>query len=141
MRSNSEAPHATASRAESPRSAPRPTRAARRRAPCALGSSLGLLAALGSGCAPEGPSTVCTSSPAQTWIVRELQFAREVEGPGRVAEGFDLDALNGQTCRIRDYTAPDGRGGIDNQLAALLPLIEMQDELALPEIIYQAGLL
>jgi len=58
--------------------------------------------------------------------VRELQFAREVEGPGRVAEGFDLDALNGQTCRIRDYTAPDGRGGIDNQLAALLPLIEMQ---------------
>lgn len=80
------------------------------------------------GCAQETPCDPSTydASPREVWIVRELAFVREVEGPGRIADGFDLDGRNGLTCRIRDYNAPDGRLGIDNQLAALLPIVEMQ---------------
>lgn len=69
------------------------------------------------------PNLVCAPSPRETWIVRELAFVR---ADRRVADGFDLDDRVGGTCGIRDFTAPDGRTGIDNQLAELLPLVESQ---------------
>jgi hypothetical protein len=100
-------------------------RALRRAARAGLLALAPLVAPVLASCGAEPPA-VCAETPRQVWIVRELAFARQVEGPGRVAEGFDLDGVNGVTCRIRDYTAPDGREGIDNQLAAVLPLVESQ---------------
>ena len=82
--------------------------------------SLGL--SLAAGCETEPPA-ICSSTPTETWIVRELSFVR---AEGRIADGFDLDGRVAGTCRIPDFTAPDGRVGIDNQLADLLPLIESQ---------------
>ena len=84
-------------------------------------ASLLLVLAL-TACAAE-PAPVCTEAPTEVWIVRELSFAR---AEGFTAEGFDLDGRVSGTCRVRDFTAPDGRTGIDNQLAALLPLVEEQ---------------
>jgi hypothetical protein len=85
--------------------------------PLALGGCL-------ASCAPEtsGPAT-CSETPNEVWVVRELAFAR---AEGRVAEGFDLDGLLGRTCGIVDFVSPGGQTGIDNQLAALIPLIESQ---------------
>lgn len=95
-----------------------------------------LLALAGvAGCAAEPPA-VCSSTPTETWIVRELAFVR---AEGRVADGFDLDGRLAGTCRIPDFTAPDGRTGIDNQLADLLPLIESQlGGLALDSLVQNA---
>lgn len=86
--------------------------------------ALAIVAGLG-GCVASAPApnAVCASAPRETWIVRELMFVR---AEGRVAGGFDLDARQGGTCGIRDFVAPDGTLGIDNQLAALLPLVEAQ---------------
>lgn len=92
------------------------------RALLALALALGLASA---GCvaAPPPPNAVCAATPRETWIVRELAFVRADD---RIADGFDLDDMVGGTCRVRDFVAPDGRTGIDNQLAALLPLVESQ---------------
>lgn len=60
-------------------------------------------------------------------------FAQQLEqptenGPG-VAEGLNLDDANGvgddaATCYKKDFDGPDGRKGVDNQFAVLLPLIK-----------------
>jgi hypothetical protein len=57
------------------------------------------------------------------WLIDSLQFGR-IES--NVSEGFDLDDLIGVQCARRDYTDPDGRRGIDNALAGLLPVVEAQ---------------
>lgn len=60
------------------------------------------------------------------YLVQQLVFFTEEDG---VVEGLDLDgavtARGGETgCGKADFVAPDGREGIDNQLARLLPLIQ-----------------
>lgn len=60
-------------------------------------------------------------------VLSSLAFA-EVTDDGTVA-GFDLDdtvSASGDmaSCGHRDFAAPDGRAGIDNQLASLWPTIE-----------------
>jgi len=62
----------------------------------------------------------------QVWVVNSLTFQR-VEGD--VSDGFDLDGLQSSTggadgCGIGDFTAPDGRTGIDNAFGRLLPALE-----------------
>lgn len=79
-----------------------------------------LLLLLGAGCAPEA---TCTTEPAQVWLIDSLQFGR-IESS--VSEGFDLDDRIGMQCARRDYTDPEGRPGIDNALAGLLPVVEAQ---------------
>lgn len=79
-----------------------------------------LLLLLGAGCAPEA---TCTSEPGEVWLIDSLQFGR-IES--NVSEGFDLDDLIGMQCARRDYTDPEGRPGIDNALAGLLPVVEAQ---------------
>src|SRR6187549_869110 len=68
------------------------------------------------------------STPGETYVyvideVRILARAEEVDGV-RVVDGFDIDGFDGPApggnCRATeqdDYVAPDGRRGIDNQLA------------------------
>ncbi len=60
-------------------------------------------------------------------------FAQQLEQPTDtkpgVAEGLNLDDTNGvgedaASCFKKDFNGPDGRTGIDNQFAVLLPLIK-----------------
>lgn len=60
------------------------------------------------------------------WVVNSLTFQR-IEG--EVSDGFDLDGLSSTTggpdgCGIGDFTAPDGRTGIDNAFGRLLPALD-----------------
>ncbi len=94
----------------------------------ALGGALLLSAAsLGASCAAE-PSCEVVAEP-NVLLLRGITFARADEAG--VSEGFDLDGRvsdrgDFDSCRKRDFTAPDGTPGIDNQVAELLPIIEMQ---------------
>jgi len=63
----------------------------------------------------------------QVAVIQRLSLAQE-DSPG-MSEGIDLDGLEsgaGETagCGQRDFTAADGRRGIDNQFGLLVPLIE-----------------
>ncbi len=63
----------------------------------------------------------------QVAVIQKLSLARE-DAPG-VSEGIDLDGLTSRAgemagCGQRDFTASDGRTGIDNQFGLLVPLIE-----------------
>lgn len=65
---------------------------------------------------------------APVYVLSTLSFARIDETTNRV-QGFDLDARisapgDVETCRHGDFESPDGRTGIDNQLASLWPAIE-----------------
>jgi hypothetical protein len=60
-------------------------------------------------------------------VITFATFARQLDDA--TAEGVDVDGVTtGETdavgCFHPDFNAPDGRGGIDNQFATLLPLIE-----------------
>jgi hypothetical protein len=72
---------------------------------------------------PEG-----ATAQAPVYVLSTLAFAQLDPETNRV-QGFDLDARisepgDAETCRHGDFEAPDGRGGIDNQLASLWPAIE-----------------
>ncbi len=98
-------------------------------------TSAGLFAV---GCSTQpGPTTQrdgdrCIGGRSQTTILSSMAFAREQ--PKGVTNGFDVDGIvsdadqseehREQTCRQSDYLDPEGRPGIDNQLAKLLPLLE-----------------
>ena len=73
-------------------------------------------------CKPDGRSE-------RTWVgvITEIKFGRE-DPPG-VSLGRNIDgrvsrANDAQGCFRSDMTSPDGEGGIDNQFAKILPLIE-----------------
>lgn len=98
-----------------------------------LARTLALLAVCTSvpACAPEapppGPRACESASPEHSGIVRGLRF--EVGEMG-VSEGFDLDESVGPPpeatgCRARDFRDESGRLGIDNQLTAIVPALEM----------------
>lgn len=74
---------------------------------------------------------------ARTLVVTDLTFV-DLEGPG-VADGFDLDGVEGNAgCGHVDLTAPDGRVGIDNQLAGLLPILRMTEAAALDGLVQES---
>ena len=94
-----------------------------------------LLLAL-AGCEAEGPAGMWDAwfdgqgvvyEDAHANVVRAYSFTRELE-PG-VAEGFDLDGVESpeddvDSCGHGDFTDPEGRTGVDNQLAAVWGPIE-----------------
>lgn len=71
-------------------------------------------------CGPQPPS--CASSRDAYFVLRDLSIPPA--GSGRTRDGFDLDATDDAICGQADFVAPDGREGIDNQLAPLLELYE-----------------
>lgn len=98
----------------------------------ALRTAAALTFALALGaCAPEGPPEgprACDSLEVEhAGLVRALRF--EVADMG-VSEGFDLDESQGPPpeatgCRARDFRDAVGREGVDNQLTAIVPALEM----------------
>ena len=73
----------------------------------------------------------------RTFVVTDLAFV-DLAGPG-VADGFDLDRVEGTAgCGQPDLASPDGRAGIDNQLAGLLPILRMTEAAALDGLVQEA---
>jgi len=83
------------------------------------------LAGCGEAAAPE--DAPCVTGETYAGIVTKLGFARSISAD--VAPGFDLDGrVSGtddyRSCGKKDFTDPDGRTGVDNQLAPLVPEVE-----------------
>jgi hypothetical protein len=104
-----------------------------------LGSAAALLlAACGEtpGPAPE-PGCMGVCDPSSPFLaMASMEFVGESE-PGK-AGGFDLDASVGPyrpDCIAKDFTAPEGTPGIDNQLARLMPVLLAAIGEALPTLI------
>jgi hypothetical protein len=77
------------------------------------------------------PSAVTCAVPKQARSVVIARFSFVRANPMRATEsdGFDLDgvATTGGSptgCGRADFTAPDGRRGVDNQLAQLIPAVD-----------------
>lgn len=73
-------------------------------------------------------------------VFRSMQLEQGAEG---VSPGFDLDGFVSTTrdsrgCKQPDYESPDGLPGVDNQLGALLPLLDLVGEGALQAFIQNA---
>ncbi len=76
-----------------------------------------------------------------TSIVQRLGLARELE-PG-VSVGFDLDAyvsdsLDSRSCNKEDFVDPGGVRGIDNQIARLMPLVDLAGQGAVDALVQAA---
>lgn len=74
-------------------------------------------------------------------VIQTLALAR-ADAAG-VSSGFDLDgaasdSLDSRSCHHADFVDPEGRPGIDNQLAVLLPLIDLLGEGAVGALLQQA---
>ena len=74
----------------------------------------------------QAEAPLCVASGTQRWIVTRFEFLGANED-GSV-EGFDIDgrvsnATDDEGCNQFDGTSADGVGGIDNQLASLLPTL------------------
>jgi hypothetical protein len=75
------------------------------------------------------PAMSCTSSGSETFVIARFGFVRASTTQSDVSEGFDLDdhvSYNGDSvgCGQPDFVTSDGRTGIDNQLARLLPIVD-----------------
>lgn len=78
-----------------------------------------------------GPVRACPSPGRRvSFVLAKIGFVREVPMMVDVADGFNLDNRVSElgdfmTCRQGDLTSPDGERGIDNQLARLIPQVDM----------------
>lgn len=95
----------------------------------------GVLAAsaLAAGCADDEavsqePVHDCGPGETRSFLLSTLGFTRVDEMTG-AAPGFDVDGVvsdgsDEASCFKKDFTSPEGQGGIDNQLASLIPDVE-----------------
>ncbi len=95
----------------------------------ALGLGLALSACGGEEAAEAEVGETSRHGAVLTFATFAQQLAQPTEGSPGVAEGLDLDGRTGvgedaETCFKKDFIGPDGRSGVDNQLAVLLPLIK-----------------
>lgn len=81
-------------------------------------------------CGPRPP--MCVGGREVAFVVRRSELPR-LDAMGR-RDGFDLDGTADAICGHRDLTAPDGREGVDNQLAPILELYEELTMATLPEV-------
>ncbi|MCA9643976.1 MAG: hypothetical protein H6718_22600 [Polyangiaceae bacterium] len=95
-----------------------------------------LLPLLFSGCGGDAEVSEAPEATAQqdfgavlTFATFAQQLAEATDDKRAVAEGLNLDESDGlgedaATCYKKDFDGPDGRAGVDNQFAVLLPLIK-----------------
>jgi hypothetical protein len=101
--------------------------------------SAALLAlASSTGCMAQGVDFV---GETETTVMQWLDFGRE-QAPG-VTVGFDLDGAvttsrDRRGCAQDDFTSPAGEPGIDNNLALLMPLLDLAAENALQALLLNA---
>jgi len=94
------------------------------------------LVVLLAGCVADGSDAV----PPLDTVMTQLSFARAEDG---VSRGFDLDGFESEAggntgCGHDDYLTPDGSGGVDNQIARLLPILDDTEARALEPTIQTA---
>lgn len=98
---------------------------------CATSLALSLAVSAGGCSSNEETGTIsaaaCGEGRSQVFVITSLGFTRE--GPKGVAPGFDVDQKlstgeDYQSCGKPDLVDPEGRQGIDNQMALLLPDVE-----------------
>ena len=99
---------------------------------------LAILALLSFACG--GPEADPKILETKTSVVSLLDVPKANDG---IAPGFDLDQYtsdlsDGRSCYKSDLVAPDGTRGVDNQLATLVPLLDLEGEGALGGLIQQA---
>lgn len=73
-------------------------------------------------------ASTCGPGATRSFLVSTLGFTRLNEAK-TTAPGFDVDGVvsdgsDATSCNKKDFVAPDGAKGIDNQLAALIPDVE-----------------
>lgn len=113
-----------------------------------------LAGALGWGCEEDAPPSAAPPPPeparftppertpappvtTRALVVTDLAFV-DFASDG-VADGFDLDGVEGNAgCGHLDFVSPDGRAGIDNQLAGLLPILRMTEAAALDGLVQES---
>lgn len=83
------------------------------------------------GCSPDGPTAdelSCTTGETHIDVLTSLAFTIADKD---IAPGFDLDGRDSTvddylSCGKVDFVDPDGRKGIDNRLASLIPVVKEQ---------------
>jgi hypothetical protein len=83
----------------------------------------------------------CADAPQRVAVMTGITFVRP--GEDGTMDGFDLDGVatgqgEGGGCGVPDDVAPDGRTGIDNAVAKLLPALELTEAQAIEEIVQEA---
>lgn len=101
---------------------------------------LALLPLMLLGCPSEPEPETCATGEPETWVIRQLTFARRDAG---VVPGFDLDAHDSGDgdstgCGHPDLIAPDGTPGVDNNFSGLVPILEASEAVAAESLIKQA---
>lgn len=69
--------------------------------------------------------------PPKASVFQTLAFEREQDdgvSVGMNLDGFVSPSNDGRTCNKEDFVGPDGTTGVDNELARLLPLIDLVGE-------------
>lgn len=84
------------------------------------------------------PATCDATGGREHWVLTSLTFVRVNEDG--TSDGFDLDGHStdfgdSEGCGIPDMVAPDGRTGIDNAFARLIPVLETTEFIAAETII------
>jgi len=72
-------------------------------------------------------AAACTTGATRAGIVTKLGFARAIaadKAPGFNIDGRESDSSDYMSCGKMDFTDADGRKGIDNQIAPLMPEVE-----------------
>lgn len=87
----------------------------------------------------DGPGEV-EQAPHTQYMVSEMRFTFE---EGGVAPGFDLDGhvssgIGDEGCGVSDFVSPEGEEGVDNQLALLMPFVELAGISQLPDYLQGA---
>ncbi len=100
-------------------------------------SKLSLVTIFGLGMGCSGDETVQMQT-TYTGVMQQLRFAGEE--PKGIAFGFNLDGYvsterDDRACSVPDFASPNGEEGIDNQLATLLPIIDLAAEGALQALL------
>jgi hypothetical protein len=106
-----------------------------------LGAVLGGLAGACAGCGGADPGPDCDSEAEPVvGVFTRVGFERPRDG---TSDGFDLDgqvseAGGGTGCGLADYRSPDGRAGIDNGFARMLPALELTEAAAVEDLFQEA---
>jgi hypothetical protein len=90
--------------------------------------------ALSAACGEDAPRL------AETTVIRKIEF-NKIDGDmvsGLDLDGVDSDGRDSRSCFKTDYVSPTGEVGIDNQLATLIPLVDLTGEGALQGLVQNA---
>ena len=92
--------------------------------------------ALAPACSPVPGECGVSKDEPHVVVLNRLALGREVDGQSM---GFDLDGQvttegGADGCGIGDYQGFDGRAGVDNALARLIPVLELTEAVALEDL-------